>query len=190
MSNRLARIDALASTAGSDDVGDPCEPKNTKILKPELIVWPTYLTEISRANYQSGLVLEGRFVGFRIEHLRLGGGQERSGTYWPTTKQGLTALGLTLVYVLHSIRVTRILELTSVTNLTLAIDDHLLHRARVRAAEEETSVNAVVREMLASYSAVDRLDAARRRLIALSVSSAAGSGGRPIAGDLSVNVVE
>jgi len=38
MSNRLARIDALASTAGSDDVGDPCEPKNTKILKPELIV--------------------------------------------------------------------------------------------------------------------------------------------------------
>jgi len=77
-----------------------------------------------------------------------------------------------------------------VTNLTLAIDDHLLHRARVRAAEEETSVNAVVREMLASYSAVDRLDAARRRLIALSVSSAAGSGGRPIAGDLSVNVVE
>ncbi|MDG2427521.1 MAG: hypothetical protein P8M16_03755 [Acidimicrobiales bacterium] len=74
-------------------------------------------------------------------------------------------------------------------NLTLVVDDDLLHRARVRAAEEETSVNAVVREMLASYSAVDRIDAARRRLVALSVSSAAGSGGRSITGDQSVNVV-
>ena len=67
-------------------------------------------------------------------------------------------------------------------NLTLAVDDDLLRRARVRAAEEGTSVNAVVRELLTAYSAADRVDAARRRLVALSVSSAAGSGGRPITG--------
>ena len=65
-------------------------------------------------------------------------------------------------------------------NLTLAIDDALLHRARVRAAEQGTSVNAVVRDLLVAYSAADRVEAARRRLVALSVSSAAGSGGRPI----------
>ena len=65
-------------------------------------------------------------------------------------------------------------------NLTLAIDDDLLHRARVRAAQQGTSVNAVVRDLLVAYSAADRVEAARRRLVALSVSSAAGSGGRPI----------
>ena len=65
-------------------------------------------------------------------------------------------------------------------NLTLAIDDDLLHRARVRAAEQGTSVNAVVRDLLVAYSVADRVEAARRRLVALSVSSAAGSGGRPI----------
>ena len=65
-------------------------------------------------------------------------------------------------------------------NLTLAIDDDLLHRARVRAAEQGTSVNAVVRDLLVAYSAADRVEAARRRLVALSVSAAAGSGGRPI----------
>jgi len=68
-------------------------------------------------------------------------------------------------------------------NLTLAIDDDLLHRARVRAAEQGTSVNAVVRDLLVAYSAADRVEAARRRLVALSVSSAAGSGGRPIIPD-------
>ena len=68
-------------------------------------------------------------------------------------------------------------------NLTLAIDDDLLHRARVRAAEQSTSVNAVVRDLLVAYSAADRVEAARRRLVALSVSSAAGSGGRPIVPD-------
>ena len=67
-------------------------------------------------------------------------------------------------------------------NLTLAVDDDLLRRARVRAAKEDTSVNAVVRELLAAYSAAARVGAARRRLVALSVSSAAGSGGRAVTG--------
>ena len=37
-------------------------------------------------------------------------------------------------------------------NLTIAVDDQLLHRARVRAAELGTSVNAVLREYLESFA--------------------------------------
>ena len=62
------------------------------------------------------------------------------------------------------------------TNLTLALDGALLRRARVRAAGQDTSVNAVVRELLAGYAAIDRTTSARRRLVALSVSSSSGSG--------------
>lgn len=62
------------------------------------------------------------------------------------------------------------------SNLTLAIDEDLLRRARVRATEQGTSVNAVVRDLLAGYAATDRTASARRRLVALSVSSASGSG--------------
>ena len=65
-------------------------------------------------------------------------------------------------------------------NLTLAVDDDLLHRARVRAADQGTSVNAVVRELLAGYAAIDRTTSARRRLVALSVSSSSGSGETPL----------
>ncbi|MEE3276043.1 MAG: ribbon-helix-helix protein, CopG family [Actinomycetota bacterium] len=65
-------------------------------------------------------------------------------------------------------------------NLTLAVDEDLLRRARVRAAEQGTSVNAIVRDLLNAYAADDRAIAARRRLVGLSVSSAAGSGGRDI----------
>lgn len=36
-------------------------------------------------------------------------------------------------------------------NLTLTIDERLLKRARMRALEEGTSVNAVVREFLGHY---------------------------------------
>ena len=39
-----------------------------------------------------------------------------------------------------------------VANLTLAIDEDLLRRARIRALEEGTSVNAVVRAHLAAYA--------------------------------------
>lgn len=38
------------------------------------------------------------------------------------------------------------------TNLTLVIDDDVLRRARIRALEEGTSVNAVVRGMLSDYA--------------------------------------
>ncbi len=38
------------------------------------------------------------------------------------------------------------------TNLTLTIDERVLERARVQALEEDTSVDAVVREFLESYA--------------------------------------
>lgn len=37
-------------------------------------------------------------------------------------------------------------------NLTIAVDDELLRRARVRAASQGTSVNAVLREELERYA--------------------------------------
>jgi len=37
-------------------------------------------------------------------------------------------------------------------NVTLALDDALLHKARVKAVHEHTSVNAVIREFLAGWT--------------------------------------
>ena len=39
-------------------------------------------------------------------------------------------------------------------NLTLAIDDEVLRRARIRALEQGTSVNALLREYLDAFSGV------------------------------------
>ncbi|HTX70547.1 MAG TPA: hypothetical protein VMH50_15575 [Thermoleophilia bacterium] len=36
-------------------------------------------------------------------------------------------------------------------NVTLALDDQLLRRARVKAVHEHTSVNAVIRDFLAAW---------------------------------------
>ncbi|MDR0594803.1 MAG: hypothetical protein LBG60_16460 [Bifidobacteriaceae bacterium] len=62
-------------------------------------------------------------------------------------------------------------------NLTLAIDDAVLRRARIRAVSQDTSVNALVREYLAGYGAADpdhrsTLD----ELTALADAAKAGSG--------------
>jgi plasmid stability protein len=38
-------------------------------------------------------------------------------------------------------------------NLTITIDDEVLRRARMRAVEQDTSVNGVVREYLEAYAA-------------------------------------
>jgi plasmid stability protein len=40
-----------------------------------------------------------------------------------------------------------------VANLTLSVDDELLRRARIRALEEGTSVNALVRDYLERFTA-------------------------------------
>jgi len=44
-------------------------------------------------------------------------------------------------------------------NLTISVNDEVLRRARIRALEENTSVNAVLGKYLEEYS---RLDEARR----------------------------
>lgn len=62
-------------------------------------------------------------------------------------------------------------------NLTITVEDEVLKRARIRALEENTSVNAVLREYLESYARVE----ARRRhsldhLLRLSRAARTGRG--------------
>jgi len=64
-----------------------------------------------------------------------------------------------------------------VANLTITVDDGTLKRARMRALEEDTSVNAVLREYLEEYAGrrQEQLEAARR-IIEASRNSTSGSG--------------
>ncbi len=63
------------------------------------------------------------------------------------------------------------------TNLTLTIDAEVLKRARIRALEEDTSVNALVREFLESYADERRVrEEALERILKSSRESASGSG--------------
>lgn len=65
-----------------------------------------------------------------------------------------------------------------VSNVTITIDDDLLRRARIRALENRTSVNAVLREFLEAYvGANDRRIRAMEAVIQLSKRTRAGSGG-------------
>ena len=53
-------------------------------------------------------------------------------------------------------------------NITLAIDDEVLDRARLVATEKKTTVNAMVREFLTEVGKrEDRIAAARRELLHL-----------------------
>lgn len=62
-------------------------------------------------------------------------------------------------------------------NLTITVDDDVLKRARIRALQEDTSVNAVLRSFLEVYAAAPaREQAAITDLIALSRDSTAGRG--------------
>ena len=51
-------------------------------------------------------------------------------------------------------------------NLTITVDKETLKKARIRALEEDTSVNAVLREYLEEYAGVkrERREAARKLL--------------------------
>lgn len=63
-------------------------------------------------------------------------------------------------------------------NLTITVDGETVKRARIRALEEGTSVNAVLREYLEDYSGVRReRREAWRRIRELARNSGAGSGG-------------
>jgi hypothetical protein len=65
-----------------------------------------------------------------------------------------------------------------VANLTLSIDDDLLKRARLKALEHDTSVNALVRTFLDGYVGPDIQRAARVALLESARTSSAGSGDR------------
>lgn len=63
-------------------------------------------------------------------------------------------------------------------NLTIVVDDDILKRARIRAIEENTSVNALLRAYLATYAGADRRrDEACERVLALSRASRSRRGG-------------
>jgi hypothetical protein len=67
------------------------------------------------------------------------------------------------------------------TNLTITVDADTLKNARMRALQEDTSVNAVLREFLEEYADVrrERLEAGRRILEdARKGGSGSGPGGR------------
>jgi plasmid stability protein len=62
------------------------------------------------------------------------------------------------------------------SNLTLTIDDELLKRARIRALEQDTSVNALVREYLEQLAARRPDREAMDAFLAMTESIHAGSG--------------
>ena len=66
-------------------------------------------------------------------------------------------------------------------NLTIAVDDGLLRKARLKAVREGTSVNQLLRERLESYVDDDqRRAAALRSILDLSRKARSGSGGRRV----------
>ena len=63
-------------------------------------------------------------------------------------------------------------------NLTITLDEEALKRARIRAAEQGTSVNAVLRDFLESYAGLrGEQDTALDNLTALAKSANAARGG-------------
>jgi hypothetical protein len=64
-------------------------------------------------------------------------------------------------------------------NLTITVDEESLKKARIRALQEGTSVNALLREFLDAYAGVRReQQEAAGRIAALSRSSTSRRGGR------------
>lgn len=61
-------------------------------------------------------------------------------------------------------------------NLTLTIDERLLKRARVRALEQDTSVNALVRSYLEDYVGRNPHEQGLAGFLALTETIDAGSG--------------
>lgn len=61
-------------------------------------------------------------------------------------------------------------------NLTLNLDDDLLRRARVRAAEQGTSVNALVRDYLERFARDKAERLALQEVVSIARGSVASSG--------------
>jgi hypothetical protein len=70
-------------------------------------------------------------------------------------------------------------------NLTITVDDRLLKQARMRALEDGTSVNALLRTYLERYAGVDKAGEALGQFAQLALRSTAtsGPGGRTWARD-------
>jgi plasmid stability protein len=65
-----------------------------------------------------------------------------------------------------------------VSNLTITVDDEVLKRARIRALEQGTSVNAVLRDVLEAYAGIQpEQREAVRSLLSQARASAARRGG-------------
>jgi plasmid stability protein len=62
------------------------------------------------------------------------------------------------------------------SSLTLTIDEELLRRARIRALELGTSVNALVREWLENFADAERQRRATEEFLAIAKRSRASSG--------------
>lgn len=62
-------------------------------------------------------------------------------------------------------------------NLTITVPDDVLKRARVRAAEQETSVNAVLREELVRFAGEDGARSAVEELLELTAAPLGSSDG-------------
>lgn len=63
------------------------------------------------------------------------------------------------------------------TNLTLSVEEDVLRRARIRALERGTSVNAVLREFLAAYAGIaEEQQRAMKTLLEIARRSGAGRG--------------
>jgi len=63
-----------------------------------------------------------------------------------------------------------------VANLTLTFDDDTLRRARIRALEQGTSVNALVRDYLEGFAGESEAAEGLRRFLDATRHSGAGSG--------------
>lgn len=61
-------------------------------------------------------------------------------------------------------------------NLTIVVDDAVLRRARIRAVERGTSVNAAVAEYLTRYAGSSRAADALTTFVELADAAEAGSG--------------
>lgn len=61
-------------------------------------------------------------------------------------------------------------------NLTVTVDEQVLKRARIKALERGTSVNAVVGEYLERYAGAGATASALREFLELAAQTKAGSG--------------
>ena len=61
-------------------------------------------------------------------------------------------------------------------NVTVTVDPRVLKRARIRAIEQGTSVNALVAGYLERYAGADETEAALAAFLRLAGKSSAGSG--------------